>query len=105
MTKVNYPNRRSTTAASSRRGRWVMATFAGLVCCTLLAVTYGADQSDSGWAIAVPSPLGGGSYSTDTHQQLILRKVAEQSEPLLQKPSPTAQSAAQHKAQAEHVAA
>ena len=75
-----------------------MATFV-TACCTLFAATNGAEQVDSGWAIAIPSPLATGPTTTDTHQQIILRQVLdEMQQPLLQKPSPTSakQLAPQH---------
>ncbi|HEX3600080.1 MAG TPA: hypothetical protein VHU84_08045, partial [Lacipirellulaceae bacterium] len=87
MTKVNYPNRRSATATSARQGRWSMAAFAAIVCCTLLAVTYGAEQYDSGWAIGQPSPIATGEPGGDT--QLFLRHMLSQTQqPLLQTPPP-----------------
>ena len=61
MTKVNFPNRRSTTMPRSSHARWLMAIAAGIVCCALLAVSHGADQVDSGWSIGVPSPFATGA--------------------------------------------
>ena len=94
MTKVNFPIRSSARAVGSRHWRWVMAASAAVACGMLWAGTNGAEQVDSGWAIASPSPLATGSKPNDPHQQIILRHVLEQTQqPLLQKPSPT--SAAQ----------
>jgi hypothetical protein len=90
MTKVNYPIHRLAPAASSRQRRWLLVTFAALAGCTLFAATYGAEQSDSGWVIASPSPLAKSDRSTDLHQQLILRQLLDQMQPpLLRNPSST----------------
>jgi hypothetical protein len=100
MTKVNYPIRRSIPVESRSQRRWLLAALSTVSCCTLLAVAYGAELNDSGWAIATPSPLATGDKTHDLHQQIILRRVLEQTQqPLLQKPSPTstaAQTNAEH---------
>ncbi len=88
MTKVYFSNRRSAAVASSHQGHWRTAALAGVVCCTLLAVTHGADQVDSGWAVGVPSPFAKAPSLSDSHQQMILRKVLDQPRPLLHSPSP-----------------
>ena len=63
--------------------RWLVigcATIAGL---GLFAARNGAETVDSGWAVAVPSPLAKGARHTD--QDLVLRHVLEQShQPILQ---------------------
>ncbi len=90
MTKVNYPIQRSTPAASSRQRCWLLITFVAAAGCTWLAVTNGAEQNDSGWAIAAPSPLATGGKTANLHQQMILRRLLDETErPLLSKPSPT----------------
>jgi hypothetical protein len=101
MSKVHIPIRNSAGAVSTRHWRWVMATSAAVACGVLWAGTNGAEQVDSGWAIASPSPLATGSKTHDPHQQIILRHVLEQTQqPLLQKPSPT--SAAQKTTENSH---
>lgn len=100
MTKVKFLIQRSATAACLRHRRLLLTTFAAVVGWTLLAVTNGAEQVDSGWAIAVPSPLATDSKAADPHQQMVLRHVLEQKQPLLQKPSPT--SAAQTSTDRSH---
>jgi hypothetical protein len=56
---------------------------------TFWAVTNGAEQNDSGWAVGIPS-LGYGPKPSDAHQQLILHGVLEDTQqPLLQKRSPS----------------
>jgi hypothetical protein len=84
MTKVKYHKRRTATVANSSRGRWLLATFVMVACCTLWAVTYGAELVDSGWAIGIPSPFSNGESNDDAHQQLLLQRVLDQTNvPLL----------------------
>jgi hypothetical protein len=91
MTQLNYDHRRVATAANSRRGRRFLASFVAVACCSLLAVTNGAEQVDSGWAIGVPTPLSKGSKTADIHQQMILRRVLEETQqPILRNPPPSA---------------
>jgi hypothetical protein len=89
MTKVNFPIRGAADAASVRQWRWLMAAVAAVFCGALWAATNSAEQVDSGWAVASPSPIATGNKASDAHQQFILRPVLEQSQPLLvKKPSP-----------------
>ena len=102
MTKVNYPIRRATPVDRRFQRHWLLAALATITGCTLLAVAYGAEQNDSGWAIATPSPLATGNKTNDLRQQIILRHILAQSQlPLLQKPSPTS-TAAQDTVQPGH---
>jgi hypothetical protein len=90
MTKVNHPRRRRRQSASPSQQRWLLVTFVAFAGCTLLAVSTGAQQSDSGWAIGTPT-VTFGREAQGQHQQPILRHVFEQSQhPLLSNPSPTA---------------
>src|SRR5438128_1573632 len=97
MKKVSRsPGRRRGLSSRIDRGgatsRWVVVGGASLVCCALIAVRNGAEQVDSGWAVARPSPLVG-SQEPNLEQQLVIRHVLEQTqpEPWLHKPA-TAQS-------------
>ena len=46
----------------------------------------GREQVDSGWAVAIPSPLATGS-TNNVEQELVIRHVLEQTQqPLLRKP-------------------
>jgi hypothetical protein len=73
--------------------RWLLVVFAALGCWGLLAVRNGAEQVDSGWAIAIPSPLATGPATINLEQELVIRHVLEQTRlPLLKKP-PSAQAA------------
>src|SRR4051812_12361901 len=82
------------------RLRWLMVTFAALGCWITLAVRNGAEQVDSGWAVAIPSPLAKGTAPANSEQELVIRHVLEQTQqPLLKKQatgqsSPSARSAA-----------
>lgn len=70
--------------------RWLLVTFAAIICWFMLAVRNGAEQVDSGWAVSVPSPLASGSTPANPEQQLLLRHVLEQTQqPLLRKPAPS----------------
>src|SRR5205085_6201238 len=70
------------------RPRWFLITFAALACWFMLAVRNGAEQVDSGWAVAVPSPLATGSTPPTAEQQLAIRRVLEQTQqPLLRTPA------------------
>src|SRR5437764_1105425 len=78
------------------RPRWLLVIVAALGCSLLLAVRNGAEQVDSGWAVATPSPLGNGSTTTTNEQQLVIRHVLEQNQqPLLQKATPAKAAPAQ----------
>ena len=88
MTKVIFSSVRSSAAKWSRR-QWLL--FACTMCAggIWLAATRGAEQNDSGWAIAAPSPIAKGEKSHDFRQQIVLRHVLEQTQqPLLKQPSP-----------------
>ena len=73
-------------AAKNVRPRWLFVTFAALSCWGLLAVRNGAEQVDSGWAVAIPSPLATGAPTFNLEQELVIRHVLEQTrQPLLRK--------------------
>ena len=109
MTKVNYSKRRCASVANSSQGRWLLATFATMVGCTLWAVANAAEQIDSGWAVGVPSPFSTGGRDEDPHQQMLLRRVLDETNvPLLKTvpnrpsaPTGTAQSAAGNQAKVD----
>ncbi len=85
--------------ARRERPRWLLLAVAALLGWTVFAVRNGAEEIDSGWAVAIPSPLASGSAPANLEQQLILRHVLEQSQqPLLRKPAPghAAQSKPEH---------
>ncbi len=64
--------------------RWVFVAVAALGGCALLAVRNAAQQVDSGWAVATPSPLAKGSSAANPQQQLVIRHILEQTQqPLL----------------------
>jgi hypothetical protein len=67
-----------------------LVVVAALGCWILLAVCNGAEQVDSGWAVAIPSPLAKGPAPVNLEQELVIRHVLEQTrQPLLRKtPSP-----------------
>lgn len=66
--------------------RWLVAACIAPACLALFATRNGAEQVDSGWAIAIPSPLANGATSSP-EQELVIRHVLEQTrQPLLQKP-------------------
>src|SRR3954447_7778463 len=68
------------------RVRWVVVVCATLVCLGLFAARNGAQQVDSGWAVAIPSPLATGATNT-AEQELVIRHALEQTrQPLLRKP-------------------
>lgn len=55
-----------------------------LGCWVMLAVRNGAQQVDSGWAVAVPSPIAQGTGQANTEQELVIRHVLDQTQaPLL----------------------
>src|SRR4051812_17223641 len=71
---------------TARRG-WLLVTFVALVWLGVFAARNGAEQVDSGWAVAVPSPLATGSAS-NPEQELVIRHVLEQTQQLrLRKPA------------------
>src|SRR3954451_8113270 len=76
------------SAGERARWRWTTIGGASLVCCALIAVRNGAEQVDSGWAVASPSPIGA-SQAPTPEQQLVIRHVLEQTqpEPWLRKPA------------------
>src|SRR4051812_1383643 len=66
--------------------RWLAVTCATLACLGLFAARNGAQQVDSGWAVAIPSPLATGATNT-AEQELVIRHALEQTrQPLLRKP-------------------
>src|SRR4051812_2821859 len=66
--------------------RWLAVICATLVCLGLFAARNGAQQVDSGWAVAIPSPLASGATNSP-EQELVIRHVLEQTrQPLLRKP-------------------
>ena len=66
--------------------RWLAVACATLACLGLFAARNGAEQVDSGWAVAIPSPLAKGATNT-AEQELVIRHVLEQTrQPLLRKP-------------------
>src|SRR3954471_5574246 len=68
------------------RLRWVVVSCATLACLGLFAARNGAQQVDSGWAVAIPSPLATGATNT-AEQELVIRHALEQTrQPLLRKP-------------------
>src|SRR3954470_9686028 len=68
------------------RLRWVVVSCATLACLGLFAARNGAQQVDSGWAVAIPSPLATGATNT-AEQELIIRHAIEETRlPLLRKP-------------------
>src|SRR5437016_4503468 len=75
------------SAGERARWRWVTIGGASLVCCALIAVRNGAEQVDSGWAVAIPSALDN-NQAPNLEQQLVIRHVLEQTQPqpLLHKP-------------------
>src|SRR4051795_12938078 len=86
---VSFRTRAARGGANGRvMWRWVVIGGASLVCCALIAVRNGAEQVDSGWAVASPSPIGA-SQAPTPEQQLVIRHVLEQTqpEPWLRKPS------------------
>ena len=73
-------------AALRIRLRWLFVVCTALACLGLFAARNGAEQVDSGWAVAVPSPLANGS-TNNAEQELVIRHVLEQTrQPLLRKP-------------------
>ncbi|HVT28791.1 MAG TPA: hypothetical protein VHE81_12325 [Lacipirellulaceae bacterium] len=72
------------------RQRWLVIAIAALGTWTLLAVRGRTQQADSGWAIATPSPLAKGSASANLQQQLVIRRLLDQTQqPLLRKTPPS----------------
>src|SRR5215213_8025388 len=68
------------------RVRWLAVSCATVVCLGLFAARNGAQQVDSGWAVAIPSPLATGATNT-AEQELVIRHAMEQTrQPLLRKP-------------------
>ena len=61
-------------------------------------VCNGAEQVDSGWAVATPTPLGHGSTPPNIEQQIVIRNVLDQTQqPLVTKPPvQAAQSSKDH---------
>ena len=89
----------SETALRGRL-RWLTVGAAAIGCWITLAVRNGAQQVDSGWAVAVPSPLPA-STPASPEQQIVIRKVLEQTpQQLTRKAAPptAAQAAAEHAA-------
>ena len=77
--------------------RSVLVAIGALACWFMLVVRDGAEQVDSGWAVASPSPLATGPATPNLEQQLVLRQVLEQTQqPLLRAraPKPAPQPAA-----------
>ncbi len=64
--------------------RWLAVACAALACLGLFTSRNGAEQVDSGWAVASPSPFAKGSKH-NLQQELVLRHVLEQAQqPILQ---------------------
>jgi hypothetical protein len=73
-------------AALNVRLRALVVTCGTLACLGAFVARNGAEQVDSGWAVAIPSPLANGSTNT-AEQELIVRHVLEQTrQPLPRKP-------------------
>jgi hypothetical protein len=71
------------------RPRWLVVGVVALCCWVLLAVQNGAEQVDSGWAVAVPSPLAPGAVPMTPEQHVAIRHVLEQIQPPLRKSGST----------------
>jgi hypothetical protein len=91
MVKVDRSIRRGSAIAFTRV-RCLFAALLALFGCVALAVENSANQADSGWAIAAPSPLAKG-VAVDPQQQLFLRHVLEYSQPQQQQSQPADQPA------------
>ncbi len=73
-------------AALNVRLRTLVVTCGTLACLGVFVARNGAEQVDSGWAVAIPSPLANGSTNS-AEQELVVRHVLEQArQPLLRKP-------------------
>src|ERR1700719_4565881 len=85
--KLGFGSLRETAPRVRPRSLGIIVT--ALACWFMLAVRNGAEQVDSGWAVAVPSPLATGSTPPNAEQQLVIRHVLEQTQqPLLRTPAP-----------------
>ncbi len=97
-------------AGDSRAGtlrvklRWLAVACAAIVCLGLFTSRNGAEQVDSGWAVASPSPFAKGSKH-NLQQELVLRHVLEQTQqPILQAaPKPQNIANKSESGQVEHV--
>src|SRR5262245_19306641 len=67
------------------RPRWLLVTIAALLCWIAFAVRNGAQQVDSGWAVAIPSPVAHNSTPATPEQQIVIRHVLEHIQPPLRK--------------------
>jgi hypothetical protein len=77
--------------------RWLAVTCATLVCLGLFAARNGAQQVDSGWAVAIPSPLASGATNSP-EQELAIRHALEQTrQPVLRKPESSQANAPKNK--------